>query len=60
MQRLNREMDKVLADPEMAQKLYDFGLVNEGAGTPESLAEFLRAERGRWGKLVKDIGLQPE
>lgn len=60
VQRLNREMDKVLADPEMAQKLYDFGLVNEGAGTPESLAEFLRAERGRWGKLVKDIGLQPE
>ena len=22
--------------------------------------EFLRAERERWGKLVKDIGLQPE
>ncbi len=60
IQRVNREMDRVLADPEIAQKLYDFGLVNEGASTPEALGEFLRAERGRWGKLVKDIGMQPE
>ena len=60
VQRMNREMDRVLSDPEMAQKLYDFGLVNEGAGTPEALGEFLRAERGRWKKLVGEIGLQPE
>ena len=53
-------MDRVLTDPEMAQRLFDFGLVNEGAGTPESLNDFLRAERERWAKLVKQIGLQPE
>lgn len=58
--RVNREMDRVLADPEIAKRLYDFGLVNEGAGTPESMHEFLRAERTRWAKLVKEIGLQPE
>jgi tripartite-type tricarboxylate transporter receptor subunit TctC len=60
IQRVNRDMDKVLADPEIAQRLYDFGLVNEGAGTTESLNDFLRAERERWSKLVKEIGLQPE
>ncbi|MEK6243024.1 MAG: tripartite tricarboxylate transporter substrate-binding protein [Pseudomonadota bacterium] len=60
VQRVNREMDRVLADPEIAQRLYAFGLVNEGAGTPESLNDFLRAERERWAKLVKEIGLQPE
>ena len=60
VQKANREMDRVLADPEVAQRLNDFGLVNEGAGTPETLNEFLRAERERWSKLVKDIGLQPE
>jgi tripartite-type tricarboxylate transporter receptor subunit TctC len=59
-QRVNREMDKVLAEPDIAQRLYDFGLVNEGAGTAESLNDFLRAERERWSKLVKEIGLQPE
>ena len=60
IQRVNRDMDRVLTDPDMAQRLFDFGLVNEGAGTPESLNEFLRAERDRWAKLVKQIGLQPE
>jgi tripartite-type tricarboxylate transporter receptor subunit TctC len=58
--RVNRDMDKVLADPEVAQRLFDLGLVNEGAGTPESVNDFLRAERERWAKLAKDIGLQPE
>ena len=60
IQRVNRDMDRVLTDPEMAQRLFDFGLVNEGAGTPESLNDFLRAERERWARLVKEIGLQPE
>ena len=60
VQRVNRDMDRVLAEPEMAQRLRDFGLVNEGAGTPETLGEFLRAERERWVKLVRTIGLQPE
>ena len=30
------------------------------AGTPETLGEFLRAERERWAKLVRTIGLQSE
>lgn len=60
VQRVNREMDKVLTEPDMAQKLFDFGLVNEGAGTPESMNEFLRAERERWAKLVHEIGMKPE
>jgi tripartite-type tricarboxylate transporter receptor subunit TctC len=33
---------------------------NEGPGTPEQLAQFLKEERVRWAKLVKDINLQPE
>ncbi len=60
VQKANRDTDKVLTDPEVAQRLFDLGLVNEGAGTPESLGDFLRAERERWAKLVKEIGLQPE
>jgi len=60
IRRVNRDMDKVLAEADIAKKLYAFGLVNEGAGTQESLNEFLRAERERWAKLVKEIGLQPE
>jgi tripartite-type tricarboxylate transporter receptor subunit TctC len=58
--KANRDMDKVLTDPEVARRLFDLGLVNEGAGSIESLNDFLRAERERWAKLAKDIGLQPE
>jgi tripartite-type tricarboxylate transporter receptor subunit TctC len=60
VQRANRELDLVLTDPDIAKRLYDLGMVNEGAGTPDSLNEFLRAERQRWAKLVKEVGLQPE
>ena len=59
-QRANREMDKVLTDPDVAQRLFDLGLVIEGAGTADSLNEFMRAERARWARLAKSIGLQPE
>ncbi len=57
--RVNRDLNQVLAEPEVAQRLRDLGLVLE-PGTPEALNEFLSAERARWGKLVKEIGLQPE
>ena len=57
--RVNRDLNLVLADAEVAQRLRDLGLVLE-PGTPEALNEFLAAERARWSKLVKEIGLQPE
>jgi tripartite-type tricarboxylate transporter receptor subunit TctC len=57
--RVNRDVNTVMADPELAKKLQDLGLVID-TGKPEMLDAFLTAERGRWGKLVKEIGLQPE
>ena len=57
--RVNRDLNLVLADAEVAQRLRDLGLVLE-PGTPEALNEFRAAERARWSKLVKEIGLQPE
>ena len=57
--RLNRELNLALAEPEVAQRLRDLGLVLE-PGTPEALNEFLGAERARWSRLVREIGLQPE
>jgi tripartite-type tricarboxylate transporter receptor subunit TctC len=60
VQRVNRDVNKVLAEPEMARRLLDLGAINEGPGTPQQLAEFLQAERTRWTKLVHEIGLQPE
>jgi len=60
VQRVNRDVNKVLADTEVSQRLRDLGAIYEGPGTPEDLARFFREERTRWAKLVQDIGLQPE
>ncbi len=56
----NHAMGKVLADPEIVRRLRDFGIYTEGAGTPESTAAFIAAERGKWAKVVKDVGIEPE
>jgi tripartite-type tricarboxylate transporter receptor subunit TctC len=60
VQRVNHDMDQVLKDPEIVKRLADLGPITEGAGTPEALGQFLVAERTRWAKLVRDVGIQPE
>jgi tripartite-type tricarboxylate transporter receptor subunit TctC len=60
VQRVNREMDKILKDPETVQRLRGLGFFTEGAETPEAVAENIRADTAKWGGIVKDIGIQPE
>ena len=60
VQRMNREMDKILKDPDTAQRLRTLGFFTEGAETPEAVAEAIRADTAKWGRIVKDIGIQPE
>jgi tripartite-type tricarboxylate transporter receptor subunit TctC len=57
--RVNSDVNKVLTDPELLQRLGDLGLIVD-AGSPEALNGFLVAERARWSKLIREIGLQPE
>lgn len=58
--RLNRELDKILKAPEMVKKLEEFGFYTEGADTPEGTAAFVRAQYALWGKVTREIGLEPE
>ena len=58
--RLNRELDKILKDPDVARQLAVIGFFTEGAGTPESTRDFIRAQYELWGKVAHDIGLQPQ
>lgn len=60
VERLNREMGKILADSELAKKFWKQGLFVEGAGTPETTGQFIRSQYELWGKVTHDIGLQPE
>lgn len=60
VQRVNREMDKILKEPETAKRLAGLGFFTEGAETPEAVAGFIRADTAKWGGIVKEIGIQPE
>ena len=60
LRKVNRDVDRVLAEPEIVQRLREFGIYTEGAGTPEALGRFLQDERARWSRTVREIGMERE
>jgi tripartite-type tricarboxylate transporter receptor subunit TctC len=50
--KVQREIAAIYADPEMAARLEKAGL-NAESSTPEELGVFIRSESARWGKLIK-------
>jgi tripartite-type tricarboxylate transporter receptor subunit TctC len=57
--RLNREISAIVANPEMKKKLADQG-VEADAMTPAELAALFRSETAKWSKVIKDAKIQPE
>jgi tripartite-type tricarboxylate transporter receptor subunit TctC len=57
--RLNTEINKILASPEVRQKLESTGTV-PGGGTLEETQAFLSAEIARNGKVVRAAGIKLE
>ena len=54
--RLNREINAILANPDMRQKLAEQGAEAVG-GTPEAFAEHIGRERQKWSKVVRDAAI---
>ena len=54
--RLNQEVVKTLAAPDIRQKLAQTG-VNAGTSTPEELGKHLQAEVTKWAKVIKAAGI---
>jgi tripartite-type tricarboxylate transporter receptor subunit TctC len=59
VERLQREVVAVLADPATAKRLAAQGLEPIG-DTPVQFAQYLKDEAAKWGKLVKTAGIKPE
>ena len=55
--KVSAEIAKVYADPAMMERLQKAG-INAVASTPEDMARFIKTEGVRWGKVVKDSGLE--
>ena len=57
--KLNAELKKAVADPVVAERLANAGLVPVG-GTPEAMAASIKQDLPRFADLVKKIGIKPE
>ena len=55
--RLNKEINAVLADPEIAARLANIGS-EPLSGSPADFGKFLAAETEKWGKVVRFAGLK--
>jgi tripartite-type tricarboxylate transporter receptor subunit TctC len=60
VRRLNQDIGQFLKGQEIQQKLLTFGLATEGAGTPESTAQFIRQEQESWVALAKELNVEPQ
>jgi tripartite-type tricarboxylate transporter receptor subunit TctC len=53
VEQLNREVNAVLAQPELRERVAALGASVIG-GTPEQFARFMRGEAAKWGQLIRD------
>src|SRR5262245_44327308 len=58
--RLNREIDRIMREPDVVQQLHTLGMTNSGAGTPESVAAFMRAERENLDHVLDGLNVKPQ
>ena len=57
IQLLNREIVKVLARPDIRERLEGAGAQAVGS-TPEDMTKYIRREFSRWSKLIKSVGIK--
>jgi tripartite-type tricarboxylate transporter receptor subunit TctC len=57
--KVSADANKVLADPEVKQKMLAAGAEPSG-NTPQQFGHFVRAEMAKWMKLMKERGINPE
>lgn len=60
VERFNKDLDLALRRPEVGDKIRLMGFAVDGAGKPDQMTAFMKAEDGRWQGLSKEIGLLPE
>ena len=51
--RMNEDINKVLAMPDVIEKLEQYG-AEDGGGSTRRFAEFIRSEQQKWARVIKD------
>ena len=58
-QRVNAEMNRILADPAVKERFHALGFEITG-GTPADFTAVIQSEAQRWSKVIKDANVKPE
>ena len=57
--RMNEDINKVLAMSDVQEKLEQYG-AEDGGGSAEKFAEFIRTEQQKWAKVIRDAKVTVE
>ena len=57
--KLNAEFNRLLKQPDVQERMRTLGLDPAG-GTPAEFASFVKADIGRWAKVIKEAGVRAE
>ena len=57
--RINAEVNRLLAQPEVRERLLALGVV-PFTGKPEALGDYLKFEVARWAKVIREAGIKLE
>lgn len=58
-QRMNEDVNKVLAMPDVQEKMDQYG-AEDGGGSIEKFASFIKAEQQKWAVVAKAAGVRPD
>jgi tripartite-type tricarboxylate transporter receptor subunit TctC len=56
---LNTELRKIIDSPDVKSKLGNLGF-EAFSSSPKELDDFVKVQLGKWGKMIKDAGIEPE
>jgi tripartite-type tricarboxylate transporter receptor subunit TctC len=57
--RLNKELRKIIDDPDIKAKLKNVGF-EAFSSSPEELGDYVKLQLAKWEKMVKESGVQPK
>jgi tripartite-type tricarboxylate transporter receptor subunit TctC len=58
--KLNRELNRILALPDIRERLLALGMEASPTATPQEFGAMIRSEITKWAKVVKTSGVKPE
>jgi tripartite-type tricarboxylate transporter receptor subunit TctC len=58
VERLHSEMKKIMAEPEIKEKISAIGLIPNDTPSVDGMRTYIKSEREKWGAVVKQLGLE--